>query len=206
MQIGHALPIASMGPSRVAVDPETDEALIQSIARGDKRARRVLYARNSTPVYRFLLRYVRDESVAEDLVSEVFLAAWRQASKFEGRSTLSTWLLAIARYQALSALRERRTEPLDDEAAALVEDPADDPEIALHKRQQSSMLSRSVTQLSTAHREIIDLVYYHETSIQDAAKIIGVSPNTVKTRMFHARNRLAQLAAASGLDRGMRQG
>ena len=85
----------------------SDEALIDLIADGDKRAMQVLYARHNVRVYRFILRLTGNQSLAEDLVSEVFLDVWRQAEGFEAKSQVSTWLLAIARYKALSALRRR---------------------------------------------------------------------------------------------------
>src|ERR1044072_8308349 len=80
-------------------DTASDEALIKRIARGDQLAMRTLYARHRIPIYRWLLRIVRDETVAEDILSEVFLAVWRKAGSFEGRASVSTWLLAIARYK-----------------------------------------------------------------------------------------------------------
>ena len=107
-----------------------DEVLIGRIANGDRLAMQVLFARHHVRVYRFVLRLVRDESVAEDLISEVFLDVWRQAGRFEGRSQVSTWLLAIARFKALSALRRRPDEELDEEAAEAIEDPSDDPEVS----------------------------------------------------------------------------
>ncbi len=79
---------------------------------------KVLFARHHVRVFRFVLRMVRNEATAEDLISEVFLDVWRQAEKFEGRSTVSTWMLSIARFKALSTLRRRSEEELDDEAAA----------------------------------------------------------------------------------------
>jgi len=72
----------------------------------------VLFARHHVRVYRFVLRLVREEATAEDLISEVFLDVWRQANRFEGRSAVSTWLLAIARFKALSILRRRPEEEL----------------------------------------------------------------------------------------------
>ncbi len=78
-------------------------------------------------VYRFVLRFLNDEATAEDMVSEVFFDVWRQAERFERRSQVSTWLLAIARNKALSALRRRSTEELDEEVAEFIEDPADNP-------------------------------------------------------------------------------
>ncbi len=180
----------------------SDEALIGRIATGDKVAMQVLFARHHVRVYRFVLRLVRDQTKAEDLISEVFLDVWRQAGKFEARSAVSTWLLAIARYKALSALRRRPDEELDDETAAAIEDPGDDPETALEKKDKGEILRKCLTALSPEHREIIDLVYYHEKSVEEVAEIVGIPGNTVKTRMFYARKRLSELLKAAGVDRG----
>ena len=180
----------------------SDEALIGRIATGDKVAMQVLFARHHVRVYRFVLRLVRDQTKAEDLISEVFLDVWRQAGKFEARSAVSTWLLAIARYKALSALRRRPDEELGDEAAAAIEDPGDDPETALEKKDKGEILRKCLTALSPEHREIIDLVYYHEKSVEEVAEIVGIPENTVKTRMFYARKRLAELLKAAGVERG----
>ena len=98
----------------------SDELLIGRIARGDRLAMQVLFARHHVRVYRFVLRLMRDEMAAEDVISEVFLDVWRQAGRFEGRSAVSTWLIAIARFKALSMLRKRREEGLDDEVAETI--------------------------------------------------------------------------------------
>src|SRR5215472_10961702 len=82
----------------------SDEALIGSIAAGDRRAMQALYARYSVRIYRFVLRLTKDSSLAEDLVSEIFLDVWRGAERFKAKSQVSTWMLAIARHKALSAL------------------------------------------------------------------------------------------------------
>src|SRR5438093_5951053 len=103
----------------------SDEALIKSLAEGDKHAFQVLFARYNMRVFRFALRFVRDESLAEDLVNEVFLEAWRQAGKFEERSQVSTWLLAIARYKAIDVLRHCSDVQLNEEMATTIEDPSD---------------------------------------------------------------------------------
>ncbi|TMJ91783.1 MAG: sigma-70 family RNA polymerase sigma factor [Alphaproteobacteria bacterium] len=180
----------------------SDEVLIGRIANGDRLAMQVLYARYHVRVFRFVVRMVRDEAVAEDLISEVFLDVWRQAGRFEGRSTVSTWMLAIARFKALSALRRRLDGELDEETASAIEDPTDDPEIALEKKDKSAMIRKCLVGLSAEHREIIDLVYYHEKSVGEVAEIVGIPENTVKTRMFYARKRLAELLKAAGIERG----
>ena len=180
----------------------SDEVLIGRIADGDRLAMKVLFARHHVRVYRFVLRMVRNEATAEDLISEVFLDVWRQAGKFEGRSTVSTWMLSIARFKALSTLRRRNEEELDDETAAAIEDLADDPEVALAKKDKGTALRQCLDRLSTEHREIIDLVYYHEKSVEEAAGIVGIPEATVKTRMFYARKKLGELLKEQGIDRG----
>jgi RNA polymerase sigma-70 factor (ECF subfamily) len=181
----------------------SDAALIQSIATGDKHAMRILFARHNVRVYRFLLRFLANEATAEDLVSEVFLDVWRQAEKFQARSQVSTWLLAIARNKALALLRRRSTEELDEDQAAALEDPGNNPELAMENRQTSEILLKCLAQLSPTHREVIDLVYYHEKSIDEVAEITGVPQNTVKTRMFYARKRIAELMTDQGIARAM---
>src|SRR5260221_11942706 len=117
----------------------SDEVLIGRIANGDRLAMQVLYARHHVRVFRFVVRLVRDEATAEDLISEVFLDVWRQAGRFEGRSAVSTWMLAIARFKALSALRRRPDQELDEETAGAIEDPSADPAAALEKKHRRTM-------------------------------------------------------------------
>src|SRR5258707_5216791 len=121
MQYSQAVTVATADRPRGLVQETSDEALILSIATGDKQALQVLYGRHNVRVYRFVLRFLNDESTAEDLVSEVFFDVWRQANRFEARSQVSTWLLAIAGNKALSALRRRSTEELDEEVAEFIE-------------------------------------------------------------------------------------
>ena len=192
----------SMNRSSAAMQTTSDEALIGRIAAGDKLAMQVLFARHQVRVYRFVLRLVRDQSMAEDLIGEVFLDVWRQAGRFEARSTASTWLLAIARYKALSALRRRTDQELDNEKAAAIEDPGDSPEVSVVKRNKGEILRQCLAALTPEHREIIDLVYYHEKSVEEVAQIVGIGESTVKTRMFYARKRLSELLKAAGIDRG----
>jgi RNA polymerase sigma-70 factor, ECF subfamily len=180
-----------------AREPSSDEMLIRRIARGDQLAMRALFARHQTPLYRWLLRIVRDETLAEDLLSDVFLDVWRQAASFEARSSVSTWLMAIARYKALSARRRRTDAPLDDETASTIVDPADNPEIVLLKKNRDELLRRSLASLSPEHGEVIDLVYYHEKSVKEIAEIVSIAEATVKTRMFYARKNLADLVNAA---------
>ena len=181
-------------------DETTDEACIAAIAGGNRQAMNQLYARHSVRIYRFIVRLTGSTTIADDLVSEVFLAAWQQASRFEGRSRVVTWLLGIARNKAMSALRGRHDKQLDETALAQLEDPSDDPEAAIERAQRCDLLRECLGQLSCAHREVIDLVYFHERSIEEAARIVGIPPATVKTRMFYARQHLAALVELAQID------
>ncbi len=180
----------------------SDEDLVRRIAKGDNLAMRVLYARHHLRAFRFLQRLLRDEALAEDALSEVFLDVWRQAGSFEGRSSVSTWLLAMARNKAWSALRKRRESALDEGVAEAMEDEGDDPEVQLQKSDKGAAIRACMEKLSPEHREVLDLVYYHETSVEEVAMIVQIPENTVKTRLFHARKKLAELLKANGIDRG----
>jgi RNA polymerase sigma-70 factor, ECF subfamily len=202
MQIGYVLPSMLTREVRAALDQTSDGALIEAIAQGERRAMQVLYARHNVRVYRFIVGLTRDESLAEDLVSEVFLDVWRKAGQFEARSKVSTWLLAIARHKTYSAFEHRRDAQLDEHFAGTIADPADGPGSILDKKDRSAVLAHCLTRLSPAHREIIDLVYYHEKSVGEVAGIVGIPEATVKTRMFYARKKLSELLKEQGIDRG----
>lgn len=201
MQSSFAISTGSAARGIIAAQATSDEMLLQSIAAGDKSAMHVLYARHNVRVYRFILRIVSDTTVAEDLVSQVFLDVWRTAGQFEGRSQVSTWMLAIARFKALTALRNRRHEDLDQDEVLQIADTTDTPEAAMDRSQTSSQLRKAIALLSPAHREIIDLVYYHEKSVEEVGQIIGIPQATVKTRMFYARKHLAELLKDAGFER-----
>jgi RNA polymerase sigma-70 factor (ECF subfamily) len=179
-----------------------DQALIRRIADRDQTAMSALYARHHVRLYRYLVRLIRNEAMAEELMNEVFLETWRKADKFEGRSAVSTWLMSIAHNKAVSSMRKRGEEPLDEGVAAQLADEDDTPEIAVQKRSKAEVMRACMSRLSTDHREIIDLVYYHDKSVSEAAEILEIPENTVKTRMFYARKKLAEFMREAGVDRG----
>ena len=189
---------AAASPAQAAAtETFSDQRLMRRIANGDQFAMRTLFARHRVAIYRWLLRLVRDEALAEELLSDVFLDVWRKASSFAGRSSVSTWLLAIARHKALSARRRRTDVELDGELASSFADPADDPEVVLQKKDREQLLRHGLARLSPQHSEVIDLVYYHGKSIKEIAEIVGINEATVKSRAFYARRKLAQLVASA---------
>jgi RNA polymerase sigma-70 factor (ECF subfamily) len=200
MRYDHAMSAAGRS-ARPAPKTVSDEILVALVAAGDKNAMRTLFTRHSARVFRFLLRIVDSAATAEDLASETFIEVWRQAGRFEARSKASTWLLGIARHKALSSLRQRRFDQLDQDAAALVPDPSGDPEAQAQRQSRAAVLRACLRRLPPAQRELLDLIYYHEQSVADVARILGIPENTVKTRAFYARKRLAELIAERGIER-----
>lgn len=179
-----------------------DTELIGRIAKQDQTAVEVLYGRYQVRVFRFILRKVRSEAVAEELTNEVFMEVWRNASRFEGRSSLSSWILGIAHNRAISSLRKRRESELDEDSVGAIADDSDDPEVTAQKTDKGALLRQCMERLSDEHRTIIDLVYYHEKSIAEVAEIVDIPQNTVKTRMFYARKKLSEFLEEAGVDRG----
>jgi len=179
-----------------------DAELVKRIAAGDSLAMKGLYARHHVRLYRFLVRVTRREATAEELMNEVFLEVWRKADGYEGRSSVSTWMMAIAHHKAISQMRRRSEEALDEESGTELADDEDNPEVALQKRDKSKIMRACMEKLSAEHRAILDLVYYHDKSVAEASEVLAIPENTVKTRMFYARKRLAELMREAGLDRG----
>jgi RNA polymerase sigma-70 factor, ECF subfamily len=180
----------------------SDDQLIMRVASADTVALEALFTRHQTRIFRFIARIVRDETAAEELTNEVFVDVWRHASGYAARSSVTTWLLSIAHNRAVSALRKRREEPSDDKRAATLRDDADDPEVVVQKADKSRLLRQCIDALPAEYREIVDLVYYHELSVSEAAAVVNIPEGTVKTRMFNARKRLSELLKEAGVDRG----
>jgi RNA polymerase sigma-70 factor (ECF subfamily) len=149
------------------------------------------------------MRLVQNKATAEELVNEVFMEIWQHAGRYEGRSTPTTWMMSIAHNKAVSGLRKRREATGVDEAAmAEVADLDDNPEETSQKQDKGRIMRACIARLSPDHREILDLVYYQELSVGEAAETLGIPENTVKTRMFYARKKLSELLLERGIDRG----
>jgi RNA polymerase sigma-70 factor, ECF subfamily len=151
---------------------------------------RKLFARYHVSIYRWLLRSLGDAELAESLLNDVFLDVWRNAAFFDGRFSVSTWLLAIARTKALSAHPSKIHSELD-ELAHTVPTVSNEPELPPQVNRKE-VLRQSLARLSRQYGEVIDLVYYHGKSVKEAAQIVGTDGRTVKSRMYDARRRLAE--------------
>jgi RNA polymerase sigma-70 factor (ECF subfamily) len=177
----------------------SDIILLQRVAKGDRTAFAELYRRLQRPLFGYLMKLVREREMVEDVLNETLMGVWRQAARFEGRSSVSTWVFSIAHHRAVSRLRRKRETPLDEEAAAAIEDQAPRPDQQAASSDMSRILAELMTRLSAEHREILNLAYYQEFSVQEIAEALDLPANTVKTRMFYARQRLKALLEKSGV-------
>lgn len=178
-------------PDRVS-DDARDAALLARAAAGDAAAFDRLYRLHERRVWRFALGMVRDRALAEELVVDTMLAVWRGAKDFRGGSLVSTWMLGIARFKALDALRQaaaRRREAALDEAAEIADHgpgPAEDAADADRAR----LLDQASRELSAEHREVLHLAFAEGLPYDQIARMLEVPENTVKTRVHHAKRKL----------------
>lgn len=178
----------------------SDELLLKLIADGDKLAMHDLFKRYRIRVFRFIQRMIRDHGLVDDLVSQVFLDVWRSANKFEGRAQVSTWLLQIARFKALNSIRKKKREIISLSSEFGAVDASDTPEEALRREEANKLLDACIGKLHSAHRNIIDLFYYREKTVDELSEMLGVPQGTIKSRMFCARKQLARNLIRAGLD------
>lgn len=177
----------------------TDEHTVARIAAGDRQALTQLYLRHRQALFSYLLQLTPDYGLAEELLQDTLVAVWRSAHTFEGRSSVRTWLIGIARRQAHNTLRQRGL-PLAD-LSELDDTPAADlePEDAALASAARDELGEAFGQLLLIHREVLALIFVHQLSYQETAQVLGVPIGTVKSRLNHAKRALrALLRSAEG--------
>jgi RNA polymerase sigma-70 factor, ECF subfamily len=184
------------------IESADDRALLNRLANQEQAAIRLLFERHHVKVFRFVLRLVRNEAIVEEITNEVFMEVWRHAKSYQGGSAPMTWILSIAYHRAMSSLRRKREERLDEDHANELADEAPNPEATLLTEDKSMLLRQCIEALPSEQRVIVDLVYYQELSVSEASEVAGIPEGTVKTRLFNARKRLSKLLLAAGVDRG----
>ena len=182
-----------------AIPEEDDRELIRRVADKDRRAFETLYQRYGPRLQRYLSRLIQRPDVAEEALDDVMLVVWQNAARFNDRSRVSTWILGIAHHKALKArarLAGRLSEtPVSDQQIADGEGPED----ATMRGELDRLLAKWLEALSPEQRAVVELTFYQERSYHEIAEITRCPVNTVKTRMFHARKRLAPLLTALGI-------
>ncbi len=169
-------------------DNETElKALLNSIASQDETAFEQFYHRFESRLYRFIQTKLPDPFEAADILNEVFLDVWKQADRYKGQSKVSTWLFSIAHYKTIDKLRKKRPEQISDDKLNHVTDTSPDSISHLIDAQNNKDIHYCLETLKPAHRSVMELTFFEEMSYKDIAIVVDCPENTVKTRMFHAK-------------------
>lgn len=176
----------------LAGTPEGEACLVGRIAAGDTRAFELLYRVYFPRLARFLSRMTRSASLIEEIVNDTLLVVWQKAATFNGSSKVSTWVFAIAYRRACKTLNavDMPVELESDERECL---DADRPEWQFEQLRLAQAVDAALAALPLAQRTVFQLTFYHDMAYTEIAEIMECPVNTIKTRLFHARKRLAAL-------------
>jgi RNA polymerase sigma-70 factor, ECF subfamily len=175
------------------MEPAEIAALLERIAKRDESAFKQLYKAFSRKLFAYAVRQLNDAAAAEEIVSDTLYEIWLNPTRFRGDSQFSTWLIGIARNKTLMRLRSGRAEPAREDVDELAEVIASDEPGALEQiagREREHHVRHCLERLSSEHRECVHLVFYEGMSLGEVAQVQACPEGTVKTRMFHARQKL----------------
>ena len=188
-----------MFQSQLNADARPAEAdLIRKAVAGDETAIRAIIRAHNRRLYRVARSIVRDDTEAEDVLQEAYLRAFSALADFRGQSSLSTWLTRIVFNEALQ--RRRRRVDLPTEQAGLRQKMQSqvipfpyagnrtvDPESMTVQREVISLIERAIDELPEDFRTVLVARAIEDMSIEETAELLGIKPETVKTRLHRAR-------------------
>jgi RNA polymerase sigma-70 factor (ECF subfamily) len=181
----------TQAPGATSVDAG-DLRLLGRVADGDRNAFELLYRAYFPRLTRFLNRMTRNLQLIEEIVNDTMLVVWNKAPTFDASCKVSTWVFAIAYRKARKAIGAF-DEPVDAEPDLREAEPGCQPELQFERLRQQQAVDRALGALPLEQRTVVQLTYFHDMDYADIAEVMGCPLNTVKTRMFHARRRLARL-------------
>ena len=176
-----------------AVDA-SDAQLISAVAEGDRHAFEMLYRSYFPRLTRFLNGMTRNVQLIEEIVNDTMLVVWQKAYSFDSSCKPSTWIFAIAYRKACKAIKGL-DEPVDADPDRLEGGVQGSPEHALGMHRLQHAVGAALEHLPPAQAAVVRLSYHHDMGYADIAAVLDCPVNTVKTRMFHARQRLKDLLA-----------
>ncbi|TKB43186.1 RNA polymerase sigma factor [Thalassotalea mangrovi] len=169
----------------------SDETLIKQALKGKKSAWVQLVRRYEKGIYNYALRMVGHPDDAMDLMQEIFIAVFRNLSSFRGDAKFKNWLYRIAHYRCIEFYRRKRpTQSLDDEPQEVTEESDQQPEQLMHQTQQALALANAMQRLPINQRTVVELKFFQHFTFDEIANQLGVSSNTVKSRLYSALDKL----------------
>lgn len=172
----------------------SESDLLAAVAAGQHSAFDQLYALYDQRVFQYVCTLVFNPALAEEIVGDTMMAVWRGAGTFSHTSRVSTWIFGIARHKALDALRRtgRQQREVDLDNAAELPQTDNSPFDGVQRKQVASLTQRALAGLSREHQEIIRLVFYEDLPYEEIALLLAIPTNTVKTRVYYAKQHLKQ--------------
>ncbi len=169
--------------------------LLNACADKDEAAFRRLYDETQKRIFFFAHRIIGDHEMAEDVVAETYMAVWKSAGAFKGRSKVLTWMFGIARNLSMNALKKKRYDTSIDDCHHLSTDGGMDSST----QDRREVIAKALLKVSAKHREVLDLVFYQGFTYKEIAEIVDVPENTIKTRVFYAKKALHETLCAMGV-------
>lgn len=166
-----------------------DQELLRRVAQSDQTAMRELYWRYHDTAFGFIMSRGADHAEAADVVHDTMLEVWRSASKYSGKSSVKTWMFAIARKKLVDRYRKNSRLVLTDSTPDTPDD-APDPEAIAISLGESGRVRACLEGLKEDHRTAIRLAFYEDLSYDEISEVEEVPVGTVKTRIFHAKKLL----------------
>ncbi|MBY5989444.1 MULTISPECIES: RNA polymerase sigma factor [Roseovarius] len=163
--------------------------LLRRMAASDRDAFAAFYKALEKPVFRFIVSKMNDPHEAADIHHDVFMDIWRSAGRFEGRSTVKTWVFGIAYRKTMDHFRKHKRVDLTDEIDERVDD-SPDAATCLASAQEAEHLRHCLDQLKPQHRAAVELAFYQDMTYGEIASVAEVPEGTIKTRVFHAKKLL----------------
>jgi len=181
----------------------TDSDLLKASVPEEEQAFAVLYQRYEKRVFQYLMTLLNDATLAEDTLVEVMLGVWKGFKTFQGRSKVSTWIFGIAHHKAVDTLRrvtsqQRGEIPIENILES--PDPKDGPMEETEKIRLATLTNQTLKNLSPDHREVLHLAFYEGLSYPEIARLLTIPVNTVKTRVFYAKQQLRQVLTSQGIN------
>lgn len=174
---------------------QEDLNIAQRISRGDETAMKEVYDLYSGPLFNFVKNWSADPHAAGDIVHEAMMVVWRRADRYQGRSSLKSWIFSIAKNKAIDLNRKSSRMIYTDEDMDAI-DAEVSPIEALENSQNASTIKSAISKLSDTHKRMIHLAFYEDLSYREISEIEGCPVGTVKTRVLHAKKLLMKDLAA----------
>ncbi len=188
------LPKGSASPPRKA-DDDACRSLLDQIAKGSESALSEFYRLFEARVYAFAQIRLNDFHEAADLLNEVMWEVWRGAGRFQGRSSVTTWVFGIAHHKVIDRLRSQGRHAMED-LEQISDDAGEfDLDEVVTQKQMKDHLFLCLEKLSHDHRQVVHLAFFEGLSYREIGDIVGSPEGTVKARMFHAKQALKRCLA-----------